>query len=99
MTQIEYGDESFILRAGIRTGNLGKIIGALALAVIDGSSNYVSPQVTIDAIFLAFLFLAYGYAQAALPFLLLRMETKGRTIEETGHTLAVPDSVRMPMAK
>jgi MFS transporter, putative metabolite:H+ symporter len=42
---------------GYGIGNLGKIIGPLALAVIVGSSNYVSPQVTLDAIFPALLFL------------------------------------------
>jgi putative MFS transporter len=72
---------------GYGIGNLGKIIGPLALAVIVGSSNYVSPQVTLDAIFPAFLFLSYWYAQAAFAFLLLGIETKGRSIEEIGNML------------
>jgi putative MFS transporter len=49
-------------------GNLGKIIGPLGLALIVGSSNYVSPKVTIDAIFPALLFLAFWYGQAGLVF-------------------------------
>jgi hypothetical protein len=43
--------------------------------------------VTFDAIFPAFLFLSYWYAQAALAFMLLGIETKGRSIEEIGRML------------
>jgi putative MFS transporter len=49
-------------------GNLGKIIGPLGLALIAGSSDLVSPKLTIDALFPAFLFLAFWYGQAALMF-------------------------------
>ena len=68
-------------------GNLGKIIGPLGLALIVGSSNYVSPKVTLDAIFPALLFLAFWYGQAGLVFALLGIETKGRSIEEISATL------------
>jgi putative MFS transporter len=68
-------------------GNLGKVIGPLGLALIVGSSNYVSPKLTIDAIFPALLFLAFWYGQAGLVFLLLGIETKGRSIEEIGSAL------------
>jgi MFS transporter, putative metabolite:H+ symporter len=44
-------------------GNLGKIIGPLGLALIVGSSNYVSPKVTLEALFPALLFLAFWYAK------------------------------------
>jgi putative MFS transporter len=57
-------------------GNLGKIIGPLGLALIAGSSDLVSPKATIDALFPAFLFLAFWYGQAALMFLLLGFEPK-----------------------
>src|SRR5215467_1826772 len=50
-------------------GNLGKIIGPLGLAVIVGTSDYVSPKATVAAIFPALLFLAFWYAQAAVAFL------------------------------
>jgi putative MFS transporter len=50
---------------GYGVGNLGKIIGPLGLALIIGSSNYVSPKATLDAIVPAFLFLAFWYALAA----------------------------------
>jgi putative MFS transporter len=68
-------------------GNLGKIIGPLGLALIVGSSNYVSPKVTLDAIFPALLFLAFWYGQAGLVFAFLGIETRGRSIEEISNTL------------
>jgi putative MFS transporter len=82
-------------------GNLGKIIGPLGLALIAGSSDLVSPKSTIGALFPAFLFLAFWYGQAALMFLLLGSETKGRSIEEINRALETktgitPDSVRVP---
>jgi putative MFS transporter len=67
---------------GYGVGNLGKILGPLGLAVIVGSSNYVSPQATLEAIFPAFLYLAFWYALAACAFWLIATETKGRSIEE-----------------
>ena len=81
-------------------GNLGKIIGPLGLALIVGSSNYVSPKVTPDGIFPALLFLAFWYGQAALMFLVLGFETKGRSIEEINTALgartAAPAPIRVP---
>jgi putative MFS transporter len=82
-------------------GNLGKIIGPLGLALIVGSSNYVSPKVTPDGIFPALLFLAFWYGQAGLMFLLLGFETRGRSIEEIDSSLdapatAAPVAVRAP---
>jgi putative MFS transporter len=71
-------------------GNLGKIIGPLGLALIVGSSNYVAPKVTLDAIFPALLFLAFWYGQAGLVFAFLGIETKGRSIEEIGRALDAP---------
>ena len=68
-------------------GNLGKIIGPLGLALIVGSSNYVSPKVTLDALLPALLFLAFWYGQAELMFGLLGFETKGRSIEEIDSSL------------
>ena len=57
-------------------GNLGKIIGPLGLALIVGSSNYVSPKVTLDAIFPALLFLAFWYGLAGLVFWFVGIETR-----------------------
>jgi putative MFS transporter len=81
-------------------GNLGKIIGPLGLALIVGSSEYVSPKVTVDAIFPALLFLAFWYGQAALMFIVLGFETKGRSIEEIDRDLdaaaPVPRPIKVP---
>jgi MFS transporter, putative metabolite:H+ symporter len=67
---------------GYGVGNLGKIIGPLGLALIIGSSNYVGPKATLDAVFSALLFLAFWYAFGACAFWLLGIETEGRSIEE-----------------
>src|SRR5229473_1787793 len=81
-------------------GNMGKIIGPLGLALIVGSSEYVSPKVTVDAIFPALLFLAFWYGQAGLVFLFLAEETRGRSIEEISSSLdaptAAPAAIRAP---
>jgi putative MFS transporter len=73
-------------------GNLGKIIGPLGLALIVGSSDYVSPKVVPSALFPALLFLAFWYGQAAVMFLLLGFETKGRSIEEIDRALNAPST-------
>jgi putative MFS transporter len=71
-------------------GNLGKIIGPLGLALIVGSSDYISPKVVPSALFPALLFLAFWYGQAAIMFLVLGFETRGRSIEEINSALDVP---------
>ena len=68
-------------------GNLGKIIGPLGLALVIGANDYVSPKATMDAILPALLFLAFWYGQAAVAFLVLGIETKGRSIEEIDSSL------------
>jgi putative MFS transporter len=81
-------------------GNLGKILGPLGLALIIGSSNYVSPKATLAAIFPALLYLAFWYGQAALVFWFVAVETRGRSIEEIGSALDTPAPVpvRVPVA-
>ena len=64
------------------TSNLGKIIGPAGLAVIAGASNFVSPKATIAAIVPAFAYFPSWYLLAILAFLLVGIETRGRTIEE-----------------
>jgi putative MFS transporter len=73
---------------GYGTGNIGKVIGPLGLAVIVGTSNFVKPQATLDAIVPALLYLAFWYAEAGIAFWLLGFETKGRSIEEIDSSLA-----------
>ena len=83
---------------GYGVGNLGKIIGPLGLALIIGSSNYVSPKATLDAVFPALLFLAFWYAFGACAFWLLGIETKGRSIEEIDGAFAKPTVSRPRVA-
>ena len=78
-------------------GNLGKIIGPLGLAVIAGSADFVSPKATLAALFPALLFLAFWYGQAALMFLILGFETKGRSIEEIDRSLNAPAAAPAPV--
>jgi MFS transporter, putative metabolite:H+ symporter len=63
-------------------GNLGKFIGPLGLALIAGSSNYVKPEATLDALVPGFLYFASWYVLGALAFWFIAFETSGRTIEE-----------------
>src|SRR5215470_12169176 len=63
-------------------GNLGKFIGPAGLAVIAGSSNYVKPGVTMDALVPGFAYFASWYVLGAIAFAFIAMETKGRTIDE-----------------
>ncbi|HXC92038.1 MAG TPA: MFS transporter [Stellaceae bacterium] len=96
-----YTVESYGVNLGARASGLGqaangvgKILGPLSLALIAGSSNILSPKATADAVFPAYLFLAFCMALVALSFLVLGVETHGRTIafvaDETG---AVPRPV------
>ncbi|MBV9249212.1 MAG: MFS transporter [Acetobacteraceae bacterium] len=83
---------------GYGVGNLGKILGPLGLALIVGSSNYVIPKPTLDAIFPALLFLAFWYAFAAAAFWLLGVETKGRSIEEIDSSFSERTARQAPVA-
>ena len=80
---------------GYGVGNLGKILGPLGLALIVGSSNYVNPQATVEAIFPAFLYLAFWYVLAACAFWLIAPETKGRSIEEIDKALSERESATL----
>ena len=82
-----YTVESYGVRMGARSSGLGqtangvgKIVGPLSLALIAGTSNLVSPQATADAVFPAFLFLAFCMLLVGLSFLLLGVETHGRAM-------------------
>ena len=67
---------------GYGVGNLGKIISPLGLAIVVGTSNFVKPHATLAAILPAMFFLAFWAVLAALAFVLIGVETKGRSIEE-----------------
>ena len=82
------------------TSNLGKFIGPAGLALIAGASNFVTPQATLDAIIPAFNYFAGWYVLAALAFLFIAIETRGRTIEELDAALTGrapgPATVKIP---
>ena len=63
-------------------GNLGKFIGPAGLALIAGSSNYVKPAATLDALIPGFTYFAAWYVLGAIAFWLIGFETSGRTIDE-----------------
>ena len=73
-------------------GNLGKFIGPAGLAIIAGSSNFVNPKATLDALVPGFNYFASWYVLGALAFWLIAMETRGRTIEEIDSALSRPVS-------
>lgn len=71
-------------------GNLGKFIGPAGLALIAGSSNYVKPAATLDALIPGFTYFAAWYVLGAVAFWLIGMETQGRTIDEIDAELTGP---------
>jgi MFS transporter, putative metabolite:H+ symporter len=75
---------------GYGVGNLGKIISPLGLAVIVGTSNFVKPAATLAAILPAMIFLAFWAVLAALAFLFIGVETRGRSIEEIDLAMTRP---------
>src|SRR6185369_562593 len=86
-----YTVEQYGVRLGARSSGLGqaangvgKILGPLALALIAGSDNIVSPKATSAAVLPAFVFLGVGMLAVAAGFAFLGVETHGRTIEEVG---------------
>jgi putative MFS transporter len=72
---------------GYGVGNLGKIISPLGLALIVGGSNFVKPEATLEGIIPAMYFLAFWAALSAMAFLILGIETRGRSIEEIDASL------------
>ena len=75
---------------GYGVGNLGKIISPLGLAVIIGTSNFVKPAATLTAMVPAMIFLALWAVLAGLAFLLIGVETRGRSIEEIDAAITKP---------
>jgi len=79
-------------------GNLGKFIGPAGLALIAGSSNFVSPQATVDALIPAMNYFAVWYALALIAVLFFGFETRGRTINEINQELAGPAAEPGPVS-
>ncbi len=78
---------------GYGFGNLGKFIGPAGLAVIAGSSNFVSPRATLDALVPAMNYFAFWYLVGAAAIWFIGIETKGRTLGEIDGALSRPDAV------
>ena len=79
-------------------GNLGKFIGPAGLALIAGSSNFVSPQATVDALIPAMNYFAIWYVLALVAVLFFGFETRGRTINEINQELAGPAAEPGPVS-
>jgi MFS transporter, putative metabolite:H+ symporter len=77
------------------TSNFGKFIGPAGLAVIAGASDFVGPKATLAALIPACNYFAAWYVLAILAFLLIGVETRGRTIEELDAAFAQPASVAL----
>jgi putative MFS transporter len=71
-------------------GNLGKFIGPAGLALIAGSSNYVAPKATLEALIPAFNYFAFWYVLGAVAFWFIGMETRGRSFDEIDAALSAP---------
>jgi hypothetical protein len=68
--------------SGYGIGKFGKIISPLGLALIVGGSNFIKPAASVSAIVPAMYFLAFWPTLAAVAFMVLGIETRGRSIEE-----------------
>jgi len=78
-------------------GNLGKFIGPAGLALIAGSTNYVAPKATLDALIPAFNYFAAWYVIGALAFWFIGFETRGRSLDEIDAALTAPDTAPQPV--
>ena len=92
-----YTVESYGVRMGARSSGLGqtangigKILGPFSLALIAGTSNIVSPKATEEAVFPAFLFLAFCMLLVGLSFLILGVETHGHAMKLGANPEATP---------
>jgi MFS transporter, putative metabolite:H+ symporter len=67
---------------GYGVGNLGKFIGPAGLAVIAGSSNFVSPKATLDALIPAMNYFGLWFILGGLAAWFIGFETRGRTLQQ-----------------
>ena len=82
---------------GYGIGNLGKIIGPLGLALVAGSSDYISPKATIEALGPSFLYFASWWVIGLLALWFIAFETRGCTLEVVPTTV-LPDFMESLMA-
>jgi MFS transporter, putative metabolite:H+ symporter len=81
---------------GYGFANLGKFIGPAGLALIAGSSNFVSPKATLDVLIPGMNFFAIWFLIGAFAAWFIGFETSGRTIEEIDDDLTAPAPVKAP---
>ena len=81
---------------GYGFGNLGKFIGPAGLAVIAGSTNFVTPKATLDALVPAMNYFGFWYLVAAAAIWFIGIETRGRTIAEIDSALTAPQAELAP---
>jgi putative MFS transporter len=60
---------------------IGKIVGPLGFALVIGSSNVIRPTATVDAILLAFGYLAAMFVVAGLAYVFVGRETRGVSMD------------------
>jgi putative MFS transporter len=80
-------------------GGIGKVIGPWGLAVIVGSANPVTPAASIQKLVPSFAYLASWYLLAAVFYLFVGAETKGRDLEEIDQQLMSSASERSAAAE
>ena len=80
--------------AGLRASGMGwamgEIISPLGLALIVGGTNIIKPEAWVEAMIPTIFFLAFWAALVAAAFVVLGIETKGRSIEEIDAALTRP---------
>ncbi len=79
-----YPTRAAALGAGVSaaSGGAGKILGPVALGLIAGADNLVSPKATQHAVEPAFLFLGACCVVAGLAYTFLGVETHGRPLAD-----------------
>ncbi len=80
-------------------GGIGKVIGPLGLALIVGSSNFITPKASVAALVPAYAYLAAWFALAGLIYLVLGIETKGRSLETIEQALDASRPAALAPAK
>jgi putative MFS transporter len=79
-----YPTRTAALGAGVSaaSGGAGKILGPVALGLIAGAHNLVSPRATEHAVLPAFLFLGACCVMAGVAYQVLGVETHGRALQD-----------------
>jgi putative MFS transporter len=78
-------------------GNLGNFIGPAGLALIAGSSDFVSPEATANARIPAMNYCVGWYILALVAVLFIGFETRGRTIDQIDSALTGTPTESFPV--